>query len=261
MSGSSISVVIPVYRSSQSLPELVERLVLTLDDLGRPYDLILVDDCSPDDTWQVLEALRAQHGSRVKIVSLARNQGQHNAILCGFSVATGDVVITMDDDLQNPPEELPRLVRAVDDGFDLVIGSYEEKQHSRARNNSGDVIDRLIRRIFRLPDDFALTSFRAARGALVRKAIAMTGVYPYVTCMLLAHSARPTNVPVRHDPRKYGTSNYTLRRSLSLATNLLFSYSTAPVRAVALLGALAVVGATVVAILTFIFAVAGSTVP
>jgi polyisoprenyl-phosphate glycosyltransferase len=261
MQGSSISVVIPVYRSAQSLPELIERLIRVLEPMGRPYELVLVDDCSPDESWAVLERERDRHGPRLKIASLTRNRGQHNAVLCGFSIATGDVVVTMDDDLQNPPEELPRLVSAIDEGFDLSIASYETKQHTRARNTGGQLIDRLIRRMFDLPRDFALTSFRAADGELVRKAQSMMGVYPYVTCMLLAYSARPTNVAVRHDPRRYGTSSYTWDRSLSLAANLLFSYSSAPVRGVAVLGVVGVVAAVTAGLVALITALTSSTVP
>jgi polyisoprenyl-phosphate glycosyltransferase len=261
MPGSSISVVIPVYRSAESLPELIERLIGVLEPMDRPYELVLVDDHSPDESWAVLERERERHGPRLKIASLTRNQGQHNAVLCGFSIATGDVIVTMDDDLQNPPEELPRLISAIDDGFDLSIGSYEEKRHTRARNTGGQLIDRLIRRMFDLPSDFALTSFRAADGELVRKAQSMMGVYPYVTCMLLTHSARPTNVAVRHDPRRYGSSSYTWNRSLSLAANLLFSYSTAPVRGVAVLGVFGVLVALTAGLVTLIISLTSSTVP
>jgi hypothetical protein len=260
-SGSFISVVIPVYKSSRSLPELVQRLTDVLGPTGREYELILIDDASPDDSWPVLERLRGEHGDHLKIATLARNHGQHDALLCGFSLATGEVVVTMDDDLQNPPEEVMRLVGAIDEGFDLAIGAYPTKQHGRARNRGGQLIDRLIRRMFRLPPEFSLTSFRAMEGRIAREAVAMTGVYPYVTCMLLSHSARPTNVAVRHDARKYGASNYTLRRSLSLAANLLFSYSTAPVGAVALVSGAAVIGALLVAVIVLALAVSKSTVP
>ena len=261
MPGSSISVVVPVYRSSRSLPELIDRLIRVLEPMNRPYELVLVDDCSPDDSWAVLERLRDRHGERLKIASLTRNQGQHNAVLCGFSLASGDVVVTMDDDLQNPPEELPGLVSAIDEGFDLSIASYESKQHTRARNTGGHLVDRIIRRMFDLPSDFALTSFRAAAEELVHKAQSMTGVYPYVTCMLLTYSSRPTNVAVRHDERPHGSSNYTLTKSLSLAANLLFSYSTAPVRGVALLGIVGVVAAVTAGLVTLIIALTSSTVP
>src|SRR4051794_37408130 len=117
MPQSSISIVVPVYRSAVTLPELVERLVHVLDDLDRPNEIVLVDDSSPDESWAVLRTLRDQYGSRLKIASLTRNLGQHNAVLCGLTIATGDVVVTMDDDLQNPPEEMPRLVEAIDEGF------------------------------------------------------------------------------------------------------------------------------------------------
>jgi polyisoprenyl-phosphate glycosyltransferase len=261
MPGSSISVVVPVYRSAEALPELIERLIHVLEPMARPYELVLIDDCSPDESWAVLERERERHGPRLKIASLTRNQGQHNAVLCGFSIATGDVIVTMDDDLQNPPEELPRLVSAIDEGFDLSIASYESKQHTRTRNTGGQLIDRLIRRIFDLPSDFALTSFRAADGELVAKAQSMMGVYPYVTCMLLTYSARPTNVAVRHDARPYGSSNYNWNRSLSLAANLLFSYSTAPVRGVAVLGIVGVVVAATAGLITLIISLTSDTVP
>lgn len=258
---SSISIVVPVYASERSLSDLVGRLVATLEPLGRPFELVLIDDCSPDDSWNVLKRLRERHGERVKIASLTRNQGQHNALLCGFSIATGETVVTLDDDLQNPPEEVPRLLDAIDQGYDLAIGSYETKQHAAARNAGGQLIDRLIRHMFALPADFALTSFRAADRALIRESTSMGGVYPYVTCMLLTHSARPTNVAVRHDQREHGSSNYTLQRSLSLAANLLFSYSSLPIRAVAALAALGVVLATIAALIASVIALTGPTVP
>lgn len=261
MAGPSVSVVVPVYGSEESLGELVERLFATLEPLGRPFEIILIDDRSPDDSWNVLKAQRERYGERIRIALLTRNQGQHNALLCGFSMATGDVVVTIDDDLQNPPEEIPKLLDAIDHGYDLAIACYEAKQHTAGRNAGGRFIDGLIRRMFELPDDFGLTSFRAADAALIREANSMGGVFPYVTCMLLTHSGRPTNVTVRHDPRKYGSSNYTLQRSLSLAANLLFSYSSLPIRAVAILAAFGVVVATIAAITTAAIALAGPTVP
>ena len=260
-SAASISVVIPVYASSAGLEELVERIVATLAGQRRPFEIVLVDDCSPDDSWSKLEALRERYGSMLKIASLARNHGQHNALLCGFSLATGGVVVTMDDDLQHPPEAIPDLVAAIDAGFDLAIAEYDQKRHSRGRNHGGALIDRLIRRMFQLPAEFALTSFRAVDGDVVRRASAMSGGYPYVTCMLLTHSARPTNVAVHHDQRKHGTSNYSPRRSLALAMNLLFSYSGAPVHAVAILSAVSLVGTLTIAGTMLAIGLGGDTVP
>ena len=222
-----ISVVIPAYRSRDSLPILVERLEAVLGQPDQEFEIIIVDDCSPDDTWEVLKALKKSH-RRLKIVRLLKNSGQHNAILCGFSIARGEIVVTMDDDLQNPPEEIPKLLAAINDGYDLAIGSYDSKKHSMGRNLGGTLVDDAQRRIFNLPNDFQLTSFRAARKIVVDNVVAMGGVFPYVTSMLLSHTARYINVPVHHEARRFGQSNYNLKRSLLLAFNLFLSYSSYP---------------------------------
>ena len=234
--GSKISVVIPVYRSEHTLDELTSRLFSTLSELGRPFELILIDDQSPDQSWRTLQSLKhgSPQGAHMRIARLSRNSGQHNAILCGFTLVEGDIVVTMDDDLQNPPEEVPKLIEAIDQGYDLAIGSYDSKQHSNARNASGDVIDRIQRKIFGLPSDFKLTSFRAVRRKVVDDACQMGSSYPYITAMLLSHTAHYTNVPVHHAPRLVGESNYTLNKSLHLAVNLVLNYSSYPVTVMAI---------------------------
>lgn len=230
-----VSIVIPVYRAAAALDELIERLMAVLEGVAGGGEIVLVDDCSPDDSWPVLTRLKARHPRHLRIVRLQRNSGQHNAILCGFSVVRGQVIITMDDDLQNPPEEIPKLLEKISQGFDLVIGAYEEKQHSSVRNASGGLVDRVIRLMFNLPSDFQLTSFRAVRRPVVDNVKEMGGVFPYVTTMLFSHTSKYANTLVRHDPRKHGTSNYNLTRSVRLAGNLLLSYSTLPVMLVGFL--------------------------
>lgn len=226
---SKISVVIPVYNSSASVGILISRLVDNLTAANRPFEIVLVDDCSRDDVWSVLKAAKERYGPSVKIARLLTNSGQHNAILCGFSLITGDVIVTMDDDLQNPPEEVLKLVEAIDRGFDLAIGAYDSKKHGGLKNASGGFINFLLRKLFGLPADFQLTSFRAMRRVVAQNVAQMSGVFPYVTCMVLSHSSKYTNVPVRHEPRVFGKSNYTLKRSVSLAANLLLNYSSYPI--------------------------------
>lgn len=223
----AISVVIPAYRSRDSLSILMERLEAVLTRLKKTFEIIIVDDCSPDDTWAVLKELKKGR-PHLKIVRLLRNSGQHNAILCGFSIAHGDIIVTMDDDLQNPPEEIPKLLDAIGEGYDLAVGAYDSKKHSPSRNLSGKLVDDVQRRIFHLPKDFQLTSFRAVRKIVVDNVVAMGGVFPYVTSMLLSHTSSYVNVPVRHEPRRFGKSNYNLKRGLLLAFNLLLSYSPYP---------------------------------
>jgi glycosyltransferase involved in cell wall biosynthesis len=236
-----ISIVVPVYRSEQSLEMLVTRTVDVLTALGRPFELVLVDDCSPDHSWRELQRLKQRFGGVLRLARLLTNSGQHNAILCGFSLVTGDVIVTMDDDLQNPPEEVPRLVAAIDRGYDLAIGAYERKMHDAVSNTKGQLIDWLQRRMFSLPGDFQLTSFRAIRRTVVDSVIQMGGAFPYITSMLLANASNYVNVPVRHEARRFGRSNYNLRRGLSLASNLIVSYSAYPVLLVAILCAVTLV--------------------
>jgi polyisoprenyl-phosphate glycosyltransferase len=257
-----ISVVIPVYRAEQSLPLLVPRLISTLQSMQRHFEIILVDDSSPDSSWQVLKRLKQQHPSVLRLARLLTNSGQHNAILCGLSLVTGDVVVTMDDDLQNPPEELPKMVAAVDRGFDLAIGAYDSKKHAGARNAAGRFIDWLLRRIFHLPRDFQLTSFRAFRRVVADNVCQMGGVFPYITSMVFSHASKYVNVSVRHDPRAFGSSNYTLRRSVKLAVNLILNYSSYPLYAVASLCLFAfVVSAGLGSFIAFRSLIHGSTVP
>lgn len=224
-----LSIVIPVYNSQITLPHLVSRLREVLDQQYAAYEIVLVDDGSRDQSWSILEQLKAAHGARLRIARLLINSGQHNATLCGLNLSRGEIVITMDDDLQNPPEEIPKLVEAIQRGFDLAIGAYDSKKHSRFRNLGGHIVDMALRGIFRLPTGFQLTSFRAARRPVVENACHMGGVFPYITAMLFANASSYTNVPVCHEPRGHGRSNYNLRRSLKLVANLLFSYSSYPV--------------------------------
>jgi len=257
----TISVVIPAYRSRDSLPILVKRLETVLERPEQDFEIIIVDDCSPDDTWEILKALK-KNCPRLKIVRLLRNSGQHNAILCGFSIAKGDVIVTMDDDLQNPPEDIPKLIAAINEGYDLAIGSYDSKKHSLGRNLGGKLVDDVQRRIFNLPKNFQLTSFRAARKVVVDNVVAMGGVFPYVTSMLFSHTSRYVNVPVHHEPRRFGRSNYNLKRSLLLAFNLLLSYSSYPLYFVVALslGALGFSGALSLYVIWKVLA-EGSAVP
>lgn len=230
-----ISIVIPVYNSEASLDILLVRLLSVAKKNDWDFEIVMVDDCSTDNSWQVLLDLKAKYGGILKIVRLLNNTGQHNALLCGFYLSTGEVVITMDDDLQNPPEEIPKLVAPIKQGYSLVIGAYSSKQHSFLRNLSGSLIDWVLKRIFHLPNDFQLTSFRATRRIVIDNVCQMGCVFPYITAMLLSHSSNYINVAVRHDPRLYGKTNYNLKRGLTLAANLLFSYSSYPLYFVALM--------------------------
>lgn len=235
-----VSIVIPVYRGEKALPELVERLEKTLQETTRSFEVIFVDDRSPDKSWRVLKTLKAEKSVArgwMRLVRLLKNAGQHNALLCGLSRATGDIVITMDDDLQHPPEELPKLMAPLleDEDVDLVVGSYPAEARQGVSILGGRMIDATLRRIFKLPSTFVLTSLRAMRGVVAREAAQMTGAYPYVTAMVLSHSTTCRNVEVIHKPRSHGVSNYSFMKNARLSFNLLLNYSSYPLYAMATL--------------------------
>ncbi|MET3889540.1 glycosyltransferase involved in cell wall biosynthesis [Bosea sp. OAE506] len=228
----TIAVLIPCYRSAVALPVLVNGIVAVLAHGPDPFRIVLVDDASPDDgaTWRAIEALRAQHGSFIHGIRLARNAGQHGALLCAMGSMDRDVtiVVTMDDDGQHRPEDIPALLAAIRAGTDLAIGAYQEKRHGRFRNLGGQVVDWTLRRLFGLPSSFSLTSFRACRRFVVDQALEHDGRFAYLSADLLSATDRRANVPVSHQARRHGTSGYTLGRSLRLVLNLVFTHSRLP---------------------------------
>src|SRR5262245_27901079 len=161
-----LSIVIPVYNSAEIMPHLHARLRKVLDALGMTYELVMVEDGSPDNSWQVLSALQAQDTEHIVAVQLMRNYGQHNALMCGFRHARGALVITMDDDLQHPPEEIPKLLdKIVADDLDLVYGCYDKKKHPLVKNAGSFVVNAFFRQVFRLP--VTVTAFRVFRRELL----------------------------------------------------------------------------------------------
>ena len=159
--GVDLSIVIPVYNAENYLDTLVDRLVAVLDSTGKRFEIILVNDGSKDKSWSVLCNIQANRTEDIVIVELMRNFGQHNAIMCGFRESCGALVVTMDDDLQNPPEEIPRLIAAIDDGqYDIVYGCYKTKRHHPFRNLGSAVTQLFYRIIFHHPD-CCLSAFRS----------------------------------------------------------------------------------------------------
>jgi glycosyltransferase involved in cell wall biosynthesis len=234
-----VSIVIPAYRSAESLPILLRQLFEVAKANDWELQVVVVDDASPDDTWTALKRAKETYGTKLRIARVLTNAGQHRAIQAGLTLVTGDIVVTMDDDLQHRANDVASLVEAVCSGYDLAVGSYSHKSHHPMRNTAGTFIDWLIKRLFNLPNSFELTSFRAMKRSVAEGALAQASERPYMTAMLLANSANRVNIPVVHEPRAHGTSNYTLGKSFSLAASLIFSYSTYPIAFVAALCAVA----------------------
>lgn len=231
----NVSVVVPVFNGDKSLCELVSRLSPVLDALCENYELIFVNDGSEDGSWETISRLTAEH-VWVYGIDLMRNYGQHNALLCGIRAAKYEIVVTLDDDLQHPPEEIPKLVQKLAEGYDVVYGVPEKKQHDLWRNLASFVTRWTLRSTLgsKVPHDFS--SFRALR-TQTRDAF---GQYhsPFVSIdVLLAWaSTRFVSIKVRHDTRQFGTSAYTFRKLLSYVPLMITGFSALPLRFASLAG-------------------------
>ena len=232
----SYSVVIPVYNSEAIVADTVRRVVEVFEAERLRYEVVLVNDGSPDRSWAVISAL-ARTTPHVVALNLLKNYGQHHANLAGFMEAHGDYVITMDDDLQNPPDQALLLIdEALRGGHDVVFGRFDRKQAAGYRQLGSKLINMINRRVFGQPDDLAVSNYRILRRDVVERICASRTAHPYVTGQALMFSNNPGQVTVRHEPRAVGKSNYNLVRILKLVFTILFSYSSYPLRAAALAG-------------------------
>ncbi|MEW6521157.1 MAG: glycosyltransferase family 2 protein [Thermodesulfobacteriota bacterium] len=229
-----VSVVVPVYNSSSLLPQLYDRLCPVLDSLSAHWELILVDDASRDESFPVMQKLRA-HDKRVRVIQLARNHGQQHATLCGLNYARGLYTITLDDDLQCQPEDLSKFVVCLREGAHVVIGriSKGEKKHRWWRNLGSIMNQYLAGRILGKPKDLYLSSYRGFSRYTVDKMIAYKGAHPHIAALFL--KAMPSryiiNVDVAHEPRADGRpSTYTLAKLIKTASYLLINHSYLPLR-------------------------------
>jgi glycosyltransferase involved in cell wall biosynthesis len=245
----AVSIVVPVFRSGPGVAALYERLRDVLDGIGARWDIILVDDASNDGTFAAMRALHAAD-PRVRILRFARNMGQQHATLEGLRRATGDYVVTLDDDLQNPPESIPDFLAAIDAGHDIAIGRIEGgKAHAATRNLGSRLVQRLASSILDKPRDLALSSYRCFSRRAATAIASHRGAHPYLPALMLSAAPpdRICNVPVPHHPRAAGRSQYTLRKLFRLASNLLFNHSLLPLRAMVAWGLLLSVASLVFA--------------
>lgn len=231
----AISIVVPVYNSARTLAQLHLRLTAVLSPLGKNYEIILVDDGSRDESWAELEALRACDPAHIVAVQLMRNYGQHNALMCGLSIARGAHVITMDDDLQNPPEEIPRMLAHIEQNcLDLVYGCPNDRKHAGWRNLGSAIVWHFYRTVFRNP--VTPTPFRVMRHQLARSVQFYDLNFTYLDGLLAWCTSRIGAVEVAHHARVEGRSNYSISKLLGLALNLYTNFSLLPLQLVSGIG-------------------------
>ena len=212
------SIVIPCYNSSHTIRDVVEQTSEVMTQIGRtPFEFILVDDFSPDDgaTIRELHAL-ANDYDFVTVVELALNSGQHNATMAGLNYASGDTIISMDDDMQTHPSQLPKLFAEFDKGYDIVYGHYDEKKHSGFRNFGSWVNFTTVRILIGKPKDLKTSSFWIIKKFVRDYVIEYKSKYTHLQGLFLRTTNNISSIPVEHFERAYGTSNYTFKKLIKI---------------------------------------------
>jgi undecaprenyl-phosphate 4-deoxy-4-formamido-L-arabinose transferase len=230
-----LSVVIPVYNSQDSLPQLVDRLAAVLPACAAAFELVLVDDCSRDGSWKAIKSMAARN-RWVRGIRLMRNFGQHNALLCGIRQAQYEIVATMDDDLQHPPEELPKLLAKLNEGYDVVYGPAQHERHGLFRDVASQVTKLALKSAVGASTARQVSAFRVFRKAVTEAFRNYSGPFVSIDVLLTWGSTCFAAVAVRHDPRKTGVSNYTFRKLMTHALNMVTGFSVLPLQLASMMG-------------------------
>ena len=235
MSDKSLSVVVPVYNGALTLKPLLQRLIPVLKELVSHYEIILVNDGSSDQSWQKIEAL-AQEYAAVRGINMMRNYGQHNVLLCGIRAAHYELIVTMDDDLQHLPEEIPKLLDKLSEGNDIVYGLPKELPHSCWRNFFSRLIKRLLTSLIGVRNFSGFSAFRAFRSEVRDAFSGYNNPDVNIDVLISWGTTRFAAVFVSHSPLEIGKSNYTFRKLFNVAMQVITTFSTAPLRIASLVG-------------------------
>ena len=224
-----ISFVISCYRSEKTLGGVIEEIQSTMPEIGHDYEIILVNDCSPDNTFEVIREL-ASKNKNILGINLAKNFGQHSALMAGMRHSTGDVVVCLDDDGQTPANEVGKLLGKLEEGYDVCYASYGKKQHSGFRNFGSKVNELMTRIMLGKPKNLKVSSYFAAKRFIVDDMLRYEQSYAYVIGLVLRATKNVCNVEVNHRARTEGTSGYTLTKLISLWLNGFTAFSIKPLR-------------------------------
>jgi undecaprenyl-phosphate 4-deoxy-4-formamido-L-arabinose transferase len=234
-SAGSLSVIIPVYNSEEILPELVRRLRPVLESLTADFELILVNDGSHDSSWETVCQLTAHH-EWIRGINLMRNFGQHNALLCGIRAARYEVTVTMDDDLQHPPEELPKLINKLAEGYDVVYGTPDQEQHGFLRNTASRITKLALQTAMGAETARNVSAFRVFRTILRKSFSNFRGPFVSIDVLLTWGTRNFAHIPVNSVPRLMGASNYNFLKLITHAFNMMTGFSAVPLQFASILG-------------------------
>lgn len=229
-----LSVCIPVYNGSKTIKRLVDELEKELSEIS--YQVVLVNDGSKDNSEEVCIDL-AKNKDNVKFIALRRNYGEHNAVMCGLNYCEGDYTVIIDDDFQNPPSEIIKLLDEIKLGYDVVYSKYKKKKHSIFRNLGSKFNDMVATKLLDKPKNLYLCSFKILTKEIVEEVIKYKGPFPYLDGLILRVTDNITSIFVEHKTRDEGESNYTLGKLVTLWLNMFINFSIKPLRVVSFIGA------------------------
>jgi undecaprenyl-phosphate 4-deoxy-4-formamido-L-arabinose transferase len=256
-----ISVLIPVYRGEKTVEELVLRLNQVLQAGTDDWEILLINDASPDGSWRVIENL-ARSLARVRGLDLMRNYGQHNALLCGLRAAQGDVTITLDDDLQHPPEEIPKLLARLAEGHDVVYGAPRRNRQSPLRRAGSWVTRRLLSHAMGIEAASNVSAFRAFRTRIRDSFATFDGPHVNLDVLLTWGASRFGVVVVDHQPRRDQQSTYTVRKLVRHAANMITGFTVLPLQIASVVGfCMALLGLGLLVYVLTVYLVSGRAVP
>ena len=238
-----ISYVIPCYKSALTITGVINEIQSAMENLKQyTYEIVLVNDCSPDNTFEVIENLAKQYNN-ICGIDLAKNFGQHAALMAGFHYITGDILVCLDDDGQTPADEVGKLLQEIENGQDVVYAKYEHKKHSLFRNFGSAVNEKMAQFLLGKPKELYVSSYFAARRFVVDEMLRYDKSYPYLIGLVLRATKRITNVTVNHREREVGVSGYTFSKLIALWMNGFTAFSVKPLRIATWIGiACAVLG-------------------
>ena len=256
-----VSFVIPCYRSEHTVTSVVDEVRRTMPTLPQyDYEIVLVNDCSPDGTFRVIREL-AENDARITAVDLAKNFGQHAALMAGFHHCAGEIVVCLDDDGQTPADEVGKLLSKLEEGYDVVYASYDHKQHASWRNWGTKLNNKMTEIMLGKPKELSIPSYLAARRFVIDEMLSYTHCYPYVDGLILRTTRSICNVPVTHRAREDGESGYTLVKLIGLWMNGFTSFSVKPLRIASYCGAAAAVAGFIYFIIILIKHFVDSSIP
>lgn len=256
-----LSFVIPCYRSRDSVRGVLDRIAKTVEKDGRyDYEIICVNDYSPDDTLDVLNKA-ADENSKITVIDLSRNFGQHAALMAGFNYVTGDIAVCLDDDGQNPPEEMFKLIDKLNEGYDLVSAKYDDKKRSLFRKLGTKISFFMSEWLINKPKDLDLNSYYAVKRFVIDETIKYKNAYPFVHGLMLRITRNMANVPITHNSRESGESGYNLAKLVSLWMNGFTAFSEKPLRISSLIGGICAAIGFIMAIVVVIRKLLDPTIP